>query len=817
VIREIEKATPLQVRFEKAIYWPIQGLALHDVKIYEKTGRLLFSADKLAVNVRIIPFFQDNKIIVSRLRLDGPRYELSLEPKAKDPEPPPPVTQISGQIVVPTIPKDKKITVETLQSGPDSFLPENVYLEEIQIANGTITIRKKSDQPPVETLSDIHIRMGFHRPPILTFDGSVRLGERPYASVSLRGTWDLQKANYEFFFDTKSDYIPPWLLEYQKKHFVVLERGAFSLNTHLKSIEEERAVFRAKSSLRNARILANKAQYTGTMGLEAVGLFDFERKKLSRYRGRLEFKEVDVIGLSKTIPRLDKISGQVGFETDLLEFKHIKGRFGKVVFMADGRIDSFKELRLKTQIRTDSKIDEVLSLIPPEHKRSLKGFELQGQCQSLTLVSGSLRKPQGLVTEHKLALQNASILNREKKIDISGLSAHIDVAPSGVHIQNGKFLFAKVPYALNAFLPQSPKTPGKIALSTRDYKASASFNLEGAHARIIDGRLDVKGCAAKIRGRVANYLSRPFLDLQGEIEADLAPALTPYIPKTPALKDLGLRGMVRGPFILKGYPDKPLDMEFGVDAKGSPVFVKNKVRLDAVDLQVRYKNRILNIPYFHTRFYGGTLGLSVFMDLFRPNPFFDGKLYGNNIDIGLLGKDLDPPQKELKGSAVFQLAMSGHMKSPESLRGNGVVDIRDGELFKSDLFKDMGNLMIVKVVGMDNVVFEGMNATFFIRDKRIWTENLNVTSSGVYLTLRGSVSFDQTLDMIMNIRYSPDILRGAEDTGGIVPYVIRQAENFISEYRVSGTLKNPKYDKIAFPVAQEFARKVSGIIQNISR
>ncbi len=47
----------------------------------------------------------------------------------------------------------------------------------------------------------------------------------------------------------------------------------------------------------------------------------------------------------------------------------------------------------------------------------------------------------------------------------------------------------------------------------------------------------------------------------------------------------------------------------------------------------------------------------------------------------------------------------------------------------------------------------------------------------------------------MNIRYSNDIIQGAYDTGGLVPFVVQQAENSISQYRVSGTLKQPKYEK----------------------
>jgi hypothetical protein len=81
--------------------------------------------------------------------------------------------------------------------------------------------------------------------------------------------------------------------------------------------------------------------------------------------------------------------------------------------------------------------------------------------------------------------------------------------------------------------------------------------------------------------------------------------------------------------------------------------------------------------------------------------------------------------------------------------------------------------------------------------------------------MRGAIGFDARIDMIMNIRYAPDVLRGAEDAGGLVPFVIEQAEGRISQYQVTGSLKEPKYEKLKLPVGNALSSKMSGVAQNI--
>ena len=810
-VRLIEKHLPVKVEFTKAIYLPFKGLSLHHLKVWDKHGLPIFSAKRFSMNVRILPLLREKKIIVSSVQLNAPVYDVVLEKEGAAPPPPPPMTKISGQIPVPVVPDRKKVDISTLEEGPDAFLPENVTLEEIQITNGLVRIRKNKQSPPGEILSGIKVRMAFRKPPLLTFDGSLKLGDKPYATVTLRGDWNLSDSGYNFYFETKSELVPQWLLEYQSNNFLILQSGGFTLESHLQSREERRAQFRAKANLKNAKILLNKADYSGEMALDVAGLFDFESRKFEKYRGALELVHIRVLNLSKDIPRLDGIDGKIEFEPGLLAIQSVRGQYKNIPFEAQGHIQSFQELNLHAFIRTGSSIPQVLSLLPEGQKKVLSPFQIQGDCQAITEINGSLKKASLLSMQHKLLIENGAIYNAEKKIDLKKLTAEILANNDAFEVKSCAFSAADKRYSLSAFIPKKAGAPGSLQLSSDDLRLSSSYLLNEKHIRVDNAKVSHHGMDAQFSGTISD-VNLPRLDIEGQAEIHLGRLLPFLADQNPSLKDAGLEGTLKGLFALKGIWNDPLSWDFKTDAKADSLLLK-RMRLQNVDIQIRTRNRIINIPYFHGAAYGGTFGYSGFFDLARNSVFFDGKIYGNAIDLRGLAQDLKSQNKDLAGSLTFQTTLNGFLKSQETFRGNGAADIRNGNLWRSDLFKQMGSLPFVKVLGMEEVVFTDLSATFDIHDKKIWTENLNLMSSGVALRLKGSVGFDQNLDLLMNIRYSPDILRGAEDTGGFVPLLIQEAEEFISEYRIRGTLKEPKYEKVPLPVGKVVGKKISSLFR----
>jgi hypothetical protein len=122
--------------------------------------------------------------------------------------------------------------------------------------------------------------------------------------------------------------------------------------------------------------------------------------------------------------------------------------------------------------------------------------------------------------------------------------------------------------------------------------------------------------------------------------------------------------------------------------------------------------------------------------------------------------------------------------------------------------------LFIRVEGLDAVAFRQAQGNFTIGDKKLSTDNLNLVGDTVDLMLRGDIGFDQSLDMAMEIRYSNDVIRGAYDTGGLVPFIVQNAQGMISEYHVGGTVSKPKYEKMSVP--QSVGRKIGGVVKTIT-
>ena len=809
-VKKIDEVTQVHVDFDKILILPFQGASLHNLTVTDKTGAPIFSARKLAVNVRLIPFIKEKKIIISNVYLENPVYDYVMEHK-KIVLAPPPMTRLSGQIQVPMATDEKKIDLESIANGPDSFLPDNVYLEQIEIENGFVSVRRKSGENIIEEVHSINIRMAFQKPPDLLFDGFIRLGHDPYAQIALKGAWNLKSGVYAFHLQTRSDKIPNWLLDYQKDHFLILKKGRLMLETRLQNTNDGKAFFHAQAQVYDSLIQLRNTTYSGRMNINAKGLFDFDSKSITRYKGTLDMIDVNVDHLSEKIPELKNLKGRIQFQPDLLTLEDVLGHYKNLAFKAEGTLRSFKELLLNATIYTDSKIGEVLSVLSEEQKKLIGKLEIQGDCQAVTTVHGTLRRPKELQTEYKILVRDGTITSPDKKVSLSKIGAQITVDETGFRISHCGFTNSNKNYSVSAFIPKSSSSLRTLNLLSKDFNLEAAYTLDNNTLLIKKATARSNGVSAIFHGRLSD-LTNPRLDVEGDAEIVLNRTKPLFETYAPALKDAQLEGVLNGPFTMKGLWNKPAGWDLSADLSGDPVFITKTFRLDRFELQLRMKDENIQVPYLHAYVYEGTLGTNLWADLSRPGVPFQGKIFATDLDLSRLARDLDSKQKDVSGKLVFQTTMNGQLKSQESYLGNGSISIRNGKLWQTNLFKAMGSLPFLKVEGLDYVTFNSLNATFDIHNKKLWTQNLNLNSDTVDLALKGSIGFDQTLNLLMDIQYSNNVKLGAMDTGGLAPFIVNQVGDFISQYKISGTLKDPKYDKVGVPVGRAIGKKISSLL-----
>ncbi len=796
VSEKMGQATHKRIFFKKMLYLPFRGLAFDDLSVGDADGRTLFSAKQLAVDAKIFQFIRNKKIVIRKLFLDHPQYDFVMGIQSP-PEPgaAPVMTRMSGQITVPVASNARKNVLENLNEGPDAFLPENVYIEQIHIVDGRVRVQRPDWAQPIEEIRSINIKMTFRRPPIISFEGSFDLGRDAYTTVRLNGGWNLDSASYEFLLDMNSRRIPEWLAEYQKKHLLSLEKGRSHVRVKLRSVGETLAVFDLDADLQESTLRLQKTFFDGLFSVDAKGLFNFDTHSFDRYQGRLKLTRVNVRNLSARIDNLYNVSASTRFQPDLLTIEQASGEYEKVPFLLAGQIKSFKEPHVTARIEVDSSIEEIVGALAAEQKKFMRSFELGGTCHTVTAVQGALKPGVPLTMDYKIVVNKGFIRNEERKINISDLFAEIFMDASGLRVIRSDFVKDRIPYSLDGFLPKDPKTTGTLKLSSKDMSLWANYLSDGQNAQIEDGNVDYAGVHAKFKGKLINIFD-PYLDIDGDATVLLETLAAALTPQSPWLKNAGVKGTLQGYYQLKGQLSHPLDWDLKMDASSDSVFINKNLRLGDFSMQVRMKNRILNIPYVHTESYGGKTTGSILFDLKPAKPTFDAKLGSSNLDIKLLARDLDVQNKDLAGTALFNVVLRGVVGAPETVRGSGSMDIQNGMIFKTAEFKKMGELPFVRVEGLDSVTFTSLSSVFSTRDRKIWTDNLQLRSDTVNLSLHGTIGFDQTLDMLMDVHYSNDVFRGAADAGGLAPFMVQKAEGMISQYKLTGPLKSPKSEKI---------------------
>jgi len=148
----LNELTHLDIDFDRVHYLPFWGIHLDGVEIQAEGGPLL-TARSLHIKTKLFSLLTEKKIIFPRVTLNGVEttFRMNLEKSgptepakedSQDPESPEPLLFVGALI-------------------QRSFLPSNMYLEEVSIQNSRIEFQSanKSAKEPMEALSGMELNI----------------------------------------------------------------------------------------------------------------------------------------------------------------------------------------------------------------------------------------------------------------------------------------------------------------------------------------------------------------------------------------------------------------------------------------------------------------------------------------------------------------------------------------------------------------------------------------------------------------------------------------------------------------------------------
>jgi AsmA-like C-terminal region len=225
-----------------------------------------------------------------------------------------------------------------------------------------------------------------------------------------------------------------------------------------------------------------------------------------------------------------------------------------------------------------------------------------------------------------------------------------------------------------------------------------------------------------------------------------------------------------------------LELNDALVASGEYVLPVESVVVDTVLADRKVKTDVL------AAFLGGTLEVNA--NITAQNDFpttADWKLRRLDLQKALRGNSNETPKfagtMQSRGSVSVSL-----MRLPESLAGNGSVNVRDGRLVLLPGFTDLMNAMKIPFVNNEPGLADRAFVVFNIEPERITITESEVVSKVVAARATGNVYFDQRLDLDAN----GGPLEKAQKLLGGVGKLLGKISDKVVTYHIGGTMQQPR-------------------------
>lgn len=315
-----------------------------------------------------------------------------------------------------------------------------------------------------------------------------------------------------------------------------------------------------------------------------------------------------------------------------------------------------------------------------------------------------------------------------------------------------------------------------------------------------------------LSGQVDDYAKTCRLNLSGDYKLDWAKVNDLIHTLAPSTKStVSLAGQPTGRVVAAGAlfgPDAGLALE-GLNAEAGTGW--SSASIYGVDMQQAsfkpvMRNGVLALPETAIGASGGTVRLAGQVDMRPETPvlripgqlkMLDKVMISKQLGEELLGR-INPmfvQMAEVEGQ-IDMSVQSLELPLGESIThgggGGGAIDLRALKIQPGGF---MAHLM--ELGGLGSREKYGMTVgklVFTVRDGRIWYDNLTVDFGGQYdLAFRGSVGFDDTLDLIVSMPVRAALLERLRVSGPVLEYA-RKLEGTRVEAPLVGTRKNPNLD-----------------------
>jgi hypothetical protein len=234
------------------------------------------------------------------------------------------------------------------------------------------------------------------------------------------------------------------------------------------------------------------------------------------------------------------------------------------------------------------------------------------------------------------------------------------------------------------------------------------------------------------------------------------------------------------------------DMRFDI-IKGVP-FEWLKLKTTNIAGTVQWQNQTLILTNVAAAFYGGNgTGFANF-DFRAPHEGADYQFAVSltNVNLNSLAADLSSPASHLEGTLAGRLVVTdADSRDWRTWAGFGHANLHDGLLWDIPIFGILSPVLNTVSPGLGNIRATDAATKFAITNGVIYTDSFEMRSTMMRLEYTGTVDLKQNV----HARVIAQLLRNTWVVGPVVSTVLWPVSKLF-EYKITGTLKNPKSEPV---------------------
>jgi hypothetical protein len=334
---------------------------------------------------------------------------------------------------------------------------------------------------------------------------------------------------------------------------------------------------------------------------------------------------------------------------------------------------------------------------------------------------------------------------------------------------------------------------------------SAAFKFNGKAKeqntwRIVFDRLSAKSDAEDmtVLGTITD-LKDPFLDIRGSLNTDTN-ELKKFLSKDQSAllekNEVSAEG-IASKFVFKGKQKDISSWQADIVAD-SPLLIVKKLKFNSCHLEGKFKDKYMTVSRLTANPYDGTLAVNAVLDLNKADPQYVVQIGVRDVDIGMLKDDTQLKDKKISGRFSGNADLGGFMNDINTLKGNGKFQIADGRFWELPVFSGLANILYIP--GVSKIVFGQAQGSFTIANKKIYTDDTQLSSEQMNLTGNGEVDFDGNLNFQVTAAFDKGLLQVPTSLGPLRDLFIDKEGNYLGDIKVDGTTKEPKFKISAMPL-----------------